>query len=224
MPLKIIGAGYPRTGTTSLQQALELLGFGPCCHMWELLKPEHAWRWLIWKRAFDGKSVDWEKLFRGFASTVDAPGSFFWRKLAAAYPEAKVIMTVRDPESWLRSMQTGSDAAQAQIAGGKIAPVVKAALAKMGDAIARERGSPPDPPPGPERAQFLIDQFVRNTEMVRREIAPERLLVFDVRQGWAPLCNFLGVTVPAAPFPHENDAADLLNRVAAVPMKRGPQA
>ena len=222
MTLKIIGAGYPRTGTTSLQQALEQLGFGPCCHMWELLKPEHAWRWLIWKRAFEGKSIDWEKLYRGFAASVDAPGSFFWRKLAKAYPEAKVILTVRDPISWLNSMQAGSDAAQAQFAGGKISSVVTDALAKMDAAIARERGSPPDPPPGPERGQFLIDQFVRNIETVRREIAPERLLVFEVREGWAPLCRFLGVPVPPQPFPHENDANDLLRRVAAVPAKRPP--
>lgn len=216
MPLKIIGAGYPRTGTTSLQQALEQLGFGPCCHMWELLKPEHAWRWLIWKRAFEGKSVDWEKLFRGFASTVDAPGSFFWRKLARAYPEAKVIVTVRDPMSWLNSMQTGSDAGRAQIGDTKISPVVLAALGKMDAAIARERDSPPDPPPGPERAQFLIEQFTRNTELARREIAPERLLVFDVRQGWEPLCKFLGVAVPGQSFPHENDAGNLVKRVANV--------
>jgi len=216
MPLKIIGAGYPRTGTTSLQQALEHLGFGPCCHMWELMKPENAWRWLLWNRAFEGKSIDWEKLFRGFASTVDAPGSFFWRKLASAYPEAKVILTVRDPAGWLLSMQSMTQAAQGRVRTSKISPVVKAALGKMDAAIARERGSGPDPAPGPELEQFLIEQFLRNTETVRREIARERLLVFDVSEGWLPLCAFLGVPVPPRPFPHDNDAGDFISRLGAI--------
>jgi Sulfotransferase domain len=220
MPLKIIGAGYPRTGTTSLQQALETLGFGPCCHMWELLRPEHAWRWLLWRRAFEGKSIDWEKLFRGFAATVDAPGSFFWRKLSRAYPEAKVILTVRDPDSWMRSMQSGTTAAEGQIDASKISALVQTALGKMAPAIARERGSGPDPAPGPARERFLREQFLRNTELVKQEIAPARLLVFDVRDGWEPLCKFLGVPVPQAPFPHENDARDFLDRIARVPTQR----
>lgn len=217
MTLKIIGAGYPRTGTTSLKLALEQLGFGPCCHMWELLKPEHGWRWSLWKRFFEGESVNWDSVFEGFASTVDAPGSFFWRTLARAYPEAKVILTVRDPESWLGSMQSMTETALGQIDPRSVYPIVPTALETMGPAIARERGSGPDPAPGPERERFLKEQFLRNTELVKTEIAPERLLVFEVTQGWAPLCNFLGVPVPSVSFPRANDGADFLNRLAAVP-------
>ncbi len=216
MPLRVIGAGYPRTGTTSLQQALELLGFGPCCHMWELLKPEHAWRWPLWGRAFDGKPADWRMLFKGFDSTVDAPGAFFWRKLSRAFPEAKVILTVRDPDSWMRSMQSGTAAGRAAIGNARIDPVVPATLAKMDAAIARERGSGPDPAPGPARERFIREQYLLNIEQVKGEIAPDRLLVFDVKEGWGPLCAFLGVPVPSTPFPHENDAGDFVQRLSAV--------
>lgn len=217
MALKVIGAGYPRTGTTSLKTALEQLGFGPCCHMWELLKPEHAWRWPLWGRAFDGKPVHWPTLYRGFAAAVDAPGCFFWRKLAHAFPEAKVILTVREPHSWLQSMQSGSMVGQARIDLSRIDPVVPATIGRMNAAIARERGSSLDPPPGPAREQFLREQFLRHAETVTREIAPDRLLVFQAAEGWGPLCRFLGVAEPDTAFPHENDLNDFARRVAGVP-------
>jgi hypothetical protein len=216
MTLKVIGAGYPRTGTTSLKTALELLGFGPCCHMWELLKPENAWRWPLWGQAFDDEPVDWETLYRDFAAAVDAPGCFFWRKLSHAFPEAKVILTVREQYSWLRSMQTGTAVGQAQIDPTRIDPVVPATLRRMGAAIARERGSDFDPP-GPMREQFIRDQFLRHIEAVTREIAPERLLVFEVTEGWAPLCRFLGVPEPAEAFPQENDVEDFARRISGAP-------
>lgn len=215
MPLKVIGAGAPRTGTTSLKLALERLGIAPCCHMWELLKPEHAWRWLLWKRAFEGKNIDWEKLFRGFAATVDAPGSFFWRKLARAYPDAKVILTVRDPDSWMHSMQSMTEAAQEQIDPKQITPLVRTTLGMMAAAIARERGVPPEPPPGPERERYVRENYLRDIDQVMREIPRERLLVFDVREGWEPLCRFLGVPVPEETFPHENTAETFIDRLGA---------
>src|SRR5262249_34691649 len=98
MPLKVIGAGLPRTGTNSLQIALEQLGFGPCHHMYELLADPSQWP--SWLRVYDGEHVDWEELYRGYNSAVDAPSAFLWRELAAAYPDAKVILTVRSPEDW----------------------------------------------------------------------------------------------------------------------------
>jgi hypothetical protein len=220
MTLKVIGAGYPRTGTTSLKTALELLGFGPCCHMWELLKPEHAWRWPMWGRAFDGKPVHWPTLYRGFSATVDAPSCFFWRKLSRAFPEAKVILTVREPHGWLQSMQSATAVGQAQIDRSRIDPIVPATLSRMGAAIARERGSDLDPPPGPARDQFMREQFLRNTEAVQREIAPERLLVFQAAEGWSPLCRFLGVPVPDSEFPRENDLGDFAKRLSAVSAAR----
>jgi hypothetical protein len=214
MTLKIIGAGFPRTGTTSLKTALELLGFGPCCHMWELMKPEHAWRWPTWRRAVDGKPVHWPTLYRGFRSAVDSPGCFFWRKLSRAFPEAKVILTVRDPHAWLLSQQRGAAMGFAQAGRHKLDLVMSQTIDRMDVAIAREWGSSLALPPGMSRDQFLREQLVRHTEIVKREIAPERLLVFHVDEGWRPLCRFLGVDEPGVAFPHENDLVDFARRVS----------
>ena len=216
MTLKVIGAGFPRTGTTSLKAALELLGFGPCCHMWDLMKPEHAWRWPMWARAVDDKPVHWPTLYRGFRSTVDSPGCFFWRKLSRAFPEAKVILTVREPYSWLLSSQRGAVVGYAQADRNKIDPVMSATISRMDAAIAREWGASLDRPSGMGRDQFLREQFLRHAENVKSEIAPERLLVFDVAEGWGPLCRFLGVDEPSVEFPHENDLGDFARRVSEV--------
>jgi hypothetical protein len=224
MTLKIIGAGYPRTGTTSLKTALELLGVGPCCHMWELFKPEHAWRWLTWGRAFDGLPVDWAALYRGFDATVDAPGCFFWRTLANAFPEAQVILTVRDPNDWLRSMEAGTIVGQARIDRSKIDPIVPETLRRMGAALARERGSGPDPILDPAREAFMRHEFLRHIETVKSEISPERLLVYDVADGWDPLCRFLGLPEPAEAFPHENDLGDFARRVSGASAGAPPPA
>ena len=216
MALKVIGTGFPRTGTTSLKTALELLGIGPCCHMWELMKPEHAWRWPLWSRAVDGKPVHWPTLYRGFQATVDSPGCFFWRKLARAFPEAKVILTVRDPYGWQLSSQRGSMVGYSQGDRDRIDPVMSATIGRMDAAIEREWGSSLAPPPGMSPDQALREQFLRHTEIVKSEIAPERLLVFDVAEGWAPLCRFLGVDQPGVPFPRENDLGDFARRVSQV--------
>ena len=101
MALSVIGAGFGRTGTLSLRIALERLGLGPCYHMLEVFEhPEHI---EVWNRAADGREVDWEALFRGYRSAVDWPVCAFYQELASRYPEAKVILTVRDPERWYRS-------------------------------------------------------------------------------------------------------------------------
>ncbi len=223
MTLKVIGAGFPRTGTTSLKSALEMLGFGPCCHMWELMKPEHAWRWPMWSRAVDGKPVHWPTVYRGFQATVDSPGCFFWRKLARAFPEAKVILTVRDPYAWLMSTQRGAAVAGPQTDRSRMDPVMSATIGRIDGAIAREWGSSLDTPPGMSRDQFLREQLLRHAEIVQSEIAPERLLVFEVSQGWEPLCRFLGVDEPDVAFPHDNDILDFARRVSEV-VAGGPAA
>ena len=216
MTLKVIGAGFPRTGTTSLKTALELLGFGPCCHMWELMKPEHAWRWPMLSRAVDGKPVHWPTVYRGFQSTVDSPGCFFWRKLSRAYPEAKVILTVRDWHSWQVSTQRGAMVGEAQAGRNRIDPVMSQTIGRMDAAISRELDYRLIPPAGMSRDQHLHQQFLRHVETVKSEIAPERLLVFQVTEGWGPLCRFLGVDEPSVAFPHENDLGDFAKRVADV--------
>src|SRR4051794_10397381 len=99
--MKVIGAGFGRTGTLSLKVALEVLGYGPCYHMIELLEhPEHVERW---EAAVRGEPVDWEELFHGYQATVDWPGAAFYKELSERYPETRVILTVRDPEGWYES-------------------------------------------------------------------------------------------------------------------------
>src|SRR5437870_2958107 len=102
MALKVIGAGLGRTGTLSLKLALEELGFGPCHHMAEVML--HLESVPLWIQAADG-NPDWEAIYKGYAATVDYPGCFFWRELEKFYPDAKIILTVRDPEQWFESTQ-----------------------------------------------------------------------------------------------------------------------
>lgn len=190
MPLRVIGAGLGRTGTLSLKLALEQLGLGPCYHMMEVRAvPE---RLEHWNRIAAGENVDWEEVFAGFQSTVDWPACNYWRELVARYPDAKVILSLRDPDSWFRSTQATifSDAVQ----GGAPPSVVKILTDVVGkDLHDRER---------------CIAAFERHNTAVREGVPEGKLLVFDAKQGWAPLCAFLGVPVPDAPFPSVNTTDD----------------
>lgn len=101
MTVRIIGAGFGRTGTMSAKEALEQLGFGPCYHATELFKhPEHA---PVWEAAVRGEPVDWQRVFACYQSTVDWPGTACYEQLMAAYPQAKILLTIRDPQGWYES-------------------------------------------------------------------------------------------------------------------------
>src|SRR5579864_5151586 len=102
MALKVVGAGFGRTGTLSLKNALEKLGFAPCDHMMEVFaRPDHV---RMWHRLAFEQSMDWDLLFRDFQATVDWPSARWWREISAHYPNAKVLLSVRDPEAWYKSM------------------------------------------------------------------------------------------------------------------------
>ena len=201
MPLKVIGAGLPRTGTNSLQIALNQLGFGPCHHMYELL--QDPTRWPCWLRVYGGEPVDWEEVYAGYNSAVDAPASFLWRELSAAYPDAKVILTMRSPEEWRRSML----AAGAAIRANPPKPALASFLQKSVEFFAKLSSAmlPPD-----DASAFAA--FAAHNESVMRAVPEKRLLVFDVRDGWEPLCRFLGVPVPGEPFPRTNSAEEFAER------------
>lgn len=207
--MKIIGAGLGRTGTLSLKTALEELGFGPCYHMQELIlkHPEHV---DIWVDALHGRPVAWQPFFKDYQATVDYPGCNYYKELMAVYPEAKVILTVRDPEKWYAS------AYQTVYAISKVIPrwigYIAPQRAKLGEMIGeqiwkRQFGNFED-------RQQSIAIFNQYNEEVKHYVPPERLLVFEVKQGWAPLCQFLGVPVPQdKPFPHLNDTAEFRRRI-----------
>jgi hypothetical protein len=206
--MDVVGAGFGRTGTLSVKVALETLGFGPCYHMSEVFAhPEHA---PLWQAAAEGAPPDWERLFSGYRSTVDWPGCTFYEALVRAHPEARVLLTVRDPERWYESVAATIYAAGRRVAGGPTPegppaggpPAGMVAFGRMVDALVWKRtfdGRFED-------RDHAIAVFERHNREVQERVPADRLLVFDVAQGWEPLCRFLGVDVPAGQdFPHLND-------------------
>jgi hypothetical protein len=200
MGLKVVGSGLGRTGTKSLQTALNMLGFGPCHHMVEVFaKPESM---ALWIEAAAGRP-DWDAIFDGYNSMVDYPGASYWRQLAEYYPDAKVLHSERDPDKWFDSTQATifEPGSMAMRSDGPMAPFFKSVV-------------------GPFHANihdrtYMTDYFRRHNEEVKRTIPPERLLVFEAGQGWEPLCRFLGVRVPDAPYPSENSRAEFIARAQA---------
>jgi hypothetical protein len=208
--MKVIGAGLGRTGTLSLKVALERLGFGPCYHMLEVMEhPQHV---PLWVAAARGDAVDWEELFAGYQATTDWPACAFWRSLVAAYPAAPVLLTVRDPGRWYDSVRDTIHAiSHRELPSPEGLPAAMAQFREMVETVVWQ---------GTFGGRFedrdhAIEVFRRHTEEVRRALPPKRLLVYEVGQGWEPLCAFLDVPVPDEPFPHLNDTASFHARVEA---------
>ncbi|HEY5107424.1 MAG TPA: sulfotransferase [Caulobacteraceae bacterium] len=188
MSLSVVGAGLGRTGTLSLKLALEQLGLGPCYHMAEVFKNPAAPGY--WEAAADGQAMDWEQVFDGYRATVDWPSATFYKTLADEYPQAKVILTLRDPEAWFASTQATiftQDYTKAPT--NPFESMVRKVVGRMFEMRMHER-------------DWVISVFERHNERVRAAIPPERLLVYEVASGWSPLCAFLGKPVPDGPMPH----------------------
>lgn len=194
MALKIIGAGYGRTATASLKYALETLLGEPCYHMSEVLgKPGHVDLWLD---AASGKP-NWDAIFDGFGATVDFPAASYWRELADAFPEAKILLSTRDPESWYRSTQETifSSTLESLYQGTKWGRMMQATITDhLGSDLSDH--------------DRLVEAFQAHSEAVKSAFGPDRLLVFQAREGWGPLCEFLGVSQPDEPFPHVNSTEE----------------
>lgn len=203
MTLKIIGAGLGRTGTQSLKQALNALGLGPCHHMDEVLKNRAA-QVPLWAAAARGEP-DWPAVFEGYASAVDWPTAAFYRELAAAYPNARFVLTVRSAASWVDSFS--ATIYRLLSAPENFPPEMKDWLAMATRVIASSGFGP-----GLDAAD-LERGFEAHTIKVKAAIPQDRLLVFDVKEGWAPLCAFLGVAKPGTPFPRTNDRVEFWDRV-----------
>lgn len=215
MGIELIGAGLPRTGTLTQKTALEMLGYGPCYHWVDVLADLS--RVQTWEGAMDG-NADWQAIFDGWRSTVDWPGGFFWRELSEAYPDAKVLLSVRDPESWERSFREtvwnmGHGESLLRLlssARGLVDPTWHSYLAFVDRMFWSPEGTFAA---GHEQPQQLIDAMIAHNEEVKRTIPPERLLVWKPADGWEPLCNFLKVDIPSEPLPHVNDRETFLDRV-----------
>jgi hypothetical protein len=189
-----------------------MLGIGPCHHMVNLFADldEVAG----WRAALQGRA-DWDQLLGGHESSVDWPSSFFYRELIDVYPEAKVLLSVRDPERWEHSMR---ETIWATLVGDSLLHDLSASAAHVNPAwhsyielvceMWEQQGVF-----AAAHADRMADAIERHTEAVKRAVPADRLLVWEASDGWEPLCEFLGVAVPSAPFPHLNDSATYYERL-----------
>ena len=196
--LKIIGAGFGRTGTSSLQVALEELLGGKCYHMKEvMLQAEHLQAWhefAVGKRS----TMDWGWLLEGYTATVDCTVCIYYDELMEVFPEARVILTIRDPQQWWKSFNRLMGTVHKARLLCFLVPKLRK-IAQFTDKIIIQ-----DVFGGRLEKDHCISIFERHNDTVRKVVPKDRLLEYDVRQGWGPLCDFLGVPVPEKPFPHLN--------------------
>lgn len=200
MTLKVIGAGFGRTGTTSIKAALEMLGLGPCHHMSEVFeKPAQL---PFWQDCVAGKPADWCAFFAPYRSAVDWPSTHYWRELAEVFPTAKILLSVREEPSWLSSfertikpliLRRNEAPDPHRLSVLEFAKTMIADQAFGGDLADRER---------------LLSAYRERIAAVERDVPADRRLRFDVADGWQPLCRFLDVPVPREPFPRLNDSRE----------------
>ncbi len=214
--MKVIGAGLPRTATLTQKVALEMLGFEPCYHMVNVLGDLD--RVPRWREALEGRS-DWDDIFGNFQATVDWPGAFFYRDLMEAYPDAKVLLSVRDGESWERSMgetiwgifygdmllhDLSTAWSRVDPKWASYISLMKEMLEKSGLLAGSDEGA---------GSGAMARAMERYNQEVQSAVPADRLLAWSPRDGWGPLCDFLGVAVPDAPLPHINDAKQFGDRI-----------
>ena len=195
--LRVVGAGVGRTGTLSLKVAFERLLGAPCYHMAEVLgKPEHV---PLWLGATRGKLPDWHALMRGYAAAVDWPAAAFWPELADAFPEALVLLSVRDADTWWRSANGTIFPATQSAPSQQWREMIESMFASRFTSAIRDR-------------EASIAAFERHNAQVRARVPAHRLLIWRPGDGWAPLCERLGLPIPSEPFPHTNTTAEFLAR------------
>jgi hypothetical protein len=196
MTMKVIGAGLGRTATFSLKFALEYLGLGPCYHMSEVFAGARR-NVPLWLDVVAGRP-NWDAIFDGYQSTTDYPACAYWRELADYYPDAKVILTVRDANNWFDSVSETifSDKMHDSLKGSPLEAMMNGVIFdNFGDKV-RDR-------------IFMTDWFERHNQAVIDTIPADRLLVFSPKEGWEPLCNFLEVPAPDVAFPRINSRDEL---------------
>ncbi len=205
--LRVIGVGLPRTGTLSLKTALEILGFGPCHHMFHLSEKPN--RTLEFIRAYDGEDIDFHALMKGYGSTVDTPTFDFYKEIHQAYPQAKIILSVRDSgEKWFESYQnTIGSAGTSNFYYFSVYLLRSSCLQHIlgRKAIAKWTR---------EYDEIGPSMHDKHNQRIIDENKEGEILVFNVKEGWTPLCKFLGVEIPEnIPFPNINDTNEFKRNV-----------
>jgi hypothetical protein len=193
MTIRAIGAGFGRTGTDSMREALVILGFGPCHHMFEVNANDEQRR--LWRRLAKGAEPNWDRLLAGYASCVDWPSAFYWRELMVRFPEAKVILTYRSPESWWDSFE------KTILAYINTQTDPESLVETL---IARRvfEGRPND-------RSHAISCYEANVRAVKESVPAERLIIHNLGDGWDSLCAHLDVPLPSIPFPNRNSTAQI---------------
>ena len=205
MELKVVGAGVGRTGTHSLKLALEQLLGAPCHHMVEILgDPEQV---PSWTDAIEGRPVDWSAMLQRYGAIVDWPGGAFWRELSAAFPDALVLLSVRDPEAWYRSASNTIFPAFDHFPP-ELAPWMGEVRKLLRDRFSDQFENP----------TAMMDAFVRHNDAVRAEVPAGRLLEWTPGDGWGPICERLGLPVPAEPFPVTNTTDEFRDMIGMPPL------
>jgi hypothetical protein len=219
MTLKIIGAGFGRTGTLSVYTALNTLGF-PCYHMIEVLENKnnksHLDFWCTVANGNAGTQYDWTQVFSNYSAAVDNPACCVWRELLQTYPDAKVLLTVhpRGAEAWYESTLDTIYFTETMWQF-KVLKLTTPFGRKMGEMSRKliwqrsHRGTMND------RAK-AIAHYHQHIEEVKAVVPAEQLLIFSVDHGWEPLCAFLGVSVPESEFPNVNDRAAIKQTIKGI--------
>ena len=205
MGLKIIGAGFGRTGTESMKLALEILGYAPCHHMIEVLRnPEQE---QYWRKAAINKTYDWDHAFENYQAAVDWPSAFYWRELSEYYPEAKILLTVRPADEWYESysktiLEATKDSKDPEVLGRSL----------IADQVFQGK---------PDDRDFAIGVYEENIREVQATISEDRLLTYHVGSGWQPLCEFLGKDIPNQDYPRTNSTQEFVERLKSMKSSQG---
>lgn len=206
--IEIVGAGLGRTGTYTLKEALEQLGFSRCYHMTDLFS--HPEQVSYWQELKDSGKTDWQELFKDCRAVVDYPGCLYYREIIAAYPGAKVILTVRDPDIWYESVLRTFYKLRPRKPLALLAMLLRLFISARFRTILpvylftdiiiwkeQFKGRFAD-------KQTAIKIFEQHSNEVKAAIPDKQLLVYNVKDGWQPLCEFLNVSIPDIPFPVTN--------------------
>jgi hypothetical protein len=204
--LSVVGAGVGRTGTNSLQVALQQLLGGPCYHMVEVFgHPEHV---PMWQAAVNGDMPDWDVLFEGYVAEVDWPASAFWRQLSDAYPDAPVLLSTRDSaEQWWHS----ADRTIFEMFKMETPPPMPPAWLEMVTSLFHTTFA------DPLDKDACMAAYERHNAEVRATIGADRLIDWNPKDGWEPICERLGLAVPAEPFPVTNTTPQFREMLGLAP-------
>lgn len=205
MALQIVGAGVGRTGTHSLKIALEQLLGGTCHHMMEIFgRPDQA---AGFTAAIDGEPVDWSALLSDFTAMVDFPGSLFWREIAAANPDAPILLSTRDAKGWYKSASNTIFLAFDHMPP-ELAPWMAAVRRGLHDRFSDEF----------DNEDAMIAAYERHNAEVRAEVPADRLIDWTPSDGWGPICAGLNLPVPDEPFPVTNTTKEFREMIGIEPV------